>query len=167
MIEAAVVLAIVGVVTALSVPVGMKMIREAKRARMLVQLQTMSDDQLLFQRDRGTFYPEVEDSQDDVFVFERFLPETPFPLPGRESAIEGSPQRYAFYLLRLEPYYPEPIVFALANTGYGNDLDGDSFGDLWIKVGSAPAQVFMDDLTNTTHVIPWEGIEDFASDGTP
>lgn len=149
LIEILVVVAIVAIVAALAVPVAKRVLMKAERSKMLATLDAISDDQALYQRDHGTFYPAAPSFFGWSFVTRIYRPETPVPLEGQNLVIPGSPKRYAYYIYRFEPFYPEPLIYAYKHRVFGNDLDGDPYPDMWIKSGSGPAQCYYDDLTDT------------------
>ena len=153
LLETLTVVALVGIIGALAIPVSQKVIRQSQRARMLQNLRTISADQLLHQRDRGTYYPEGETPGN---VYQRYGADEPLPLEGSGDVLRVGTRHYTFYIVRMEPLLPEPVLLAHAMASDGNDLDGDAYPDMWMKIGSGQPQVVWDDLTDTHHPASWE-----------
>jgi len=148
-LELMVVVAIIGIIAALAVPSYRNIMFRAKRARMLHYLQMIGNDELLYQRDHGTYYPEGWSFWGWTYAFKLYEPGDTMVLEGQNIKLHPGTRLYWYYIYRFEPYYPEPIIYAYAATFLGNDPDGDSFPDLWIKVGSGQPQPYYDDRTNT------------------
>ncbi len=153
-LEVLIVMGIIFIISALSVPVYHSVIIKIRRTRMLSQLKMMTDDQALYQRDHGTFYPSGTKSGNTITAFEVYPPWEPMLLEGQSATLPAGTRHYTYYIYRNEPASPEPIIYAYAHHLWRNDLDGDVYPDLWIKIGSAPAQPYLDDLTDTMYHVP-------------
>ncbi len=152
-IELMVVVAIIGIITALAVPAFRTVMFKAKRARMLHYLQMIGDDEILYQRDHGTYYPEGFSFGRWTYAFKVYPPGAPMLLEGQNLTLKPGTRFYQYYIYRFEPFYTEPIIYAYGATFLGNDPDGDAYPDMWVKVGSGPPQPYYDDRTNTYHPV--------------
>lgn len=154
-LELLIVTGIIGLLTLLALPTYRTVMFKVQRTRMLAQLNTLMNDESLYQRDHGRYYPKTVQYGSWAFGWRVYPPDQPLLLEGQNVTLPGGSQQYAYFIYRFEPYFKQPLIYAYANRFYGNDLDGDLYPDLWVKVGHAPAQLYMDDLTNTTHPINW------------
>ncbi len=154
LIEILTVVAIIGIITVLAIPAYQSAMIRTKRSVMFTNLKTMSEDQQLYYSDTGHFYPAGWSWGRYSYSFKIIYPRTHFELQGSKRTLRQN-RRYVYYLYRFEPFYSEPIIYAYALKSYGNDLDGDSYPDLWIKVGSGQPQVYYDDLKNSRHSVVW------------
>jgi len=152
-LEVVIVSGIIGMLTLLSLPTFRTILFKVNRTRMQTQLATIMNDESLYHRDSGAFYPPTFPSGSIEYGLAIFRPEEEMLLPGQGQTMPAGSRHYAFLIYRLEPNFSEPLIYAYASQEYGNDLDGDSFPDVWVKVGSSPPQLYMDDLTNTVHTI--------------
>jgi type II secretory pathway pseudopilin PulG len=150
-----VVVAIIGIITILAIPASKYAMIKVKRSRMLYYLKVISEDELIYQRDTGTYYPAGTKVDGMTSAFKTYYPYEPMVLEGQDITLAAKSRHYVFYIYRFEPFFLEPIIYAYANAYYGNDLDGDPYPDVWIKVGSGPPQLYFDDLTNTKHPVGW------------
>ena len=153
LIEVMISLVILSVIAALAIPVAQRAVHQSHRGRMLHTLRTISDDQLMYQRDEGTYYPAGTQFGSWIYAFRVYPWDEPFTLPGQGKTLAPGSRKYTYYILRLEPFYPEPLIYAYAHQAFGNDLDGDPFPDMWIKVGSGPPQLYYDDFTDTRRTV--------------
>ncbi len=154
-VELFVVVALVAVITALAVPAYRSILFSVERTRMQGQMKMLMDDESLYERDHGTFYPGGTMMGSRSQAWEIFEPDKPMHLLGQNLTLPAGNRRYTFYIFRLTPDFPEPLILAYCHPFYDNDLDGDDWPDLWIKVGNSPPQLYADDLTNTLHTIEW------------
>jgi len=150
-LELMIVVALIGIISALAVPSYRNIMFRTKRARMFHYLKMLSDDELLYQRDHGTYYPAGFSFGRWTYAFKLYRPGDTMVLEGQNIKLRPGTRLYWYYIYRFEPYYPEPIYYAYAFSRLGNDPDGDSFPDLWIKVGSGPPQPYFDDKDNSYH----------------
>lgn len=154
LIEILTVVAIIGLITVMAIPAYQSAMIRTKRSVMLTNLRTISEDEQLFYSDKGSFYPKGWSFGPYTYSFTIIYPWTHFQLQGQNKTMQQN-RRYVYYIYRFEPFYSEPILYAYALKSYGNDLDGDPYPDLWIKVGSGQPQVYYDDLKNTRHQVVW------------
>ncbi len=151
LLELLVAVAIIGIISALAIPAYQHVKVKTLRSRMLRNLQMIMEDELLYQRDHGTFYPEGWSFGPYTYAFRMYRPSDPIPLKGQNMVLQPGTRHYVFYIYRFEPFYPEPIIYAYAHRYFANDIDGDPWPDLWIRIGSAAPQVYYDDLDNSYH----------------
>lgn len=154
-IEILVVVAVLGIITALAIPSFERARIKIRQNRMMTYLKMITEDQLLHYRDHGEFYPAGFSFGGFSYAFAFYPRSARMELEGQGKVLGPYSRHYAYYIYRFEPFYNEPLIYAYAHRSFGNDLDGDPFPDLWIKVGSAPPQVYYDDLTNTYHQVDW------------
>ncbi len=152
-LELMIVVALVGIISVLAIPTYKSIMFRTKRARMFNYLKMIGDDELLYQRDHGTYYPKGFSFGQWTFAFKVYRPGDTLVLEGQNIKLYPGTRSYWYYIYRFEPYYPEPIIYAYASTYLGNDPDGDSYPDLWVRVGSSPPQPYYDDKTNTRHSV--------------
>ncbi len=155
LLELLVVVAIIGLIAALAIPSLKTIMFRAKRSRMLHYLNMIGNDELLYQRDHGTFYPHGFSFGPWTFAFKIYRPGDDMLLQGEGIHLYPGTRSYVYYIYRFEPFYPEPIIYAIADRGWHNDLDGDAYPDVWIKIGSGPAQPYYDDRTNKRYTVHW------------
>ena len=153
-LELLIVVALIGIISAIAVPAVKRALFKTHRTRMLNTLKMISNDELLYQRDHGTFYPDGFSFGRYTYAFKIYRQGEPLELKGEGITLPPG-RRYVYYIYRFEPYYPEPIIYAYAHRVFGNDLDGDPYPDLWIKVGSGAPQVYFDDFDDTYHQVRW------------
>lgn len=152
-LEVVIVSGIIGMLALLTLPTYRTILFKVYRTRMQTQLAMIMNDESLYHRDEGSFYPPTFPLGSLQYGSILFRPEEVMPLPGQDQTMPAASRHYAFLIYRLEPTFSEPLIYAYASGEYGNDLDGDSFPDIWIKVGNSPPQLYMDDLTNTIHTV--------------
>ncbi len=153
-LEILIVSAIIGIIALLSIPTYRSIMQKTRRTRMVAQMRMISDDESLYERDHGSFYPTGVQQGENIYAFQIIAPGDPLVLPGQGTTLPAHSRYYTYYIYRLDPTYPEPIIYAYAHQSYGNDLDGDVFPDMWIKIGSGPPQIYMDDMTDTVYSVP-------------
>lgn len=152
-VEVVIVSGIIGMLALLALPTYRTILFKVHRTRMQAQLAAIMDDESLYHRDSGTFYPPTFPMGSFEYGLVAFLPDEAMPLLGQDQTMPAGNRHYAFLVYRLEPTFSEPLIYAYASQDYDNDLDGDSFPDVWVKIGHSPPQLYMDDLTNTVHTV--------------
>jgi prepilin-type N-terminal cleavage/methylation domain-containing protein len=153
LVEILVVVAILGVITALAVPAYQHVRVKLIRNRMLHHMNMIANDQMLYYRDNSTFYGESSFSFGAFsYVWAYYRWTEPIELKGQGITLDPGKKQYTFYVYWTS-FMPEPYIYAWAYNWEGNDLDGDPYMDYWIKVGSGPALVLYDDTDNSSH---WE-----------
>jgi prepilin-type N-terminal cleavage/methylation domain-containing protein len=155
LVELLAVVALIGIITVLAIPAQRHVMIKVKRNRMLHYMKMISDDEMIYQRDHGTFYPEGASLGGSIYAFKTYSPHEPMTLEGQGMTLAPKSRFYVYHIYRFEPFYPEPIIYAYALSSYHNDLDGDPYPDVWIKVGSGQPQLYFDDLTDTQHAVIW------------
>ncbi|MDQ7007796.1 MAG: hypothetical protein Q9Q40_11255 [Acidobacteriota bacterium] len=148
-VELFVVLALLALVSSLAVPAYRSAIFAVERARMQSQMKMLMNDESLYERDHGTFYPELPHFGSRALAWATFAHDEPMFLAGQNVTLPAGNRKYTFSVFRLESHFHEPIIFACAHPFLANDLDGDDWPDLWVKIGQGPAQLYIDDLTDT------------------
>jgi len=155
LIEILSIVAIIGIIAAMAIPAYQSAMIRTRRSVMFTNLKTLSDDEQLYYSDTGEYYPKGWHFGRYTYSFTIIHRWTHFELKGQNKEMPMN-RHYVFYLFRFEPFYPEPLIYAYALKSFGNDLDGDSYPDLWIKIGSGQAQVYYDDLKNAHSSIRWD-----------
>ncbi len=75
-------IAIIGIISALATPAHRHAMFKVERGRMLHTLQMISEDELLYQRDHGTYYPAWTSFGGFTFVLQIYRQSNPIPLVG-------------------------------------------------------------------------------------
>ncbi len=154
-IELLVVVAILGIISVLAVIATRYATLNLKRSRMLNYLKLISEDEIMYERDHRTYYPEGFSIGNSTYALKVYQPYETMLLEGQGIELGPRSRHYVYYIYRFEPFYPEPIIYAIAQQSSHNDLDGDPYPDLWIKIGSGQPQLYYDDLTDTYHPVRW------------
>jgi len=78
------VIAIIGIISALATPAHRHAMFKVERGRMLHTLQMISEDELLYQRDHGTYYPAGTSFGGFTLVLQIYRQSNPIPLEGQD-----------------------------------------------------------------------------------
>lgn len=141
-IELLVVVALIGMMTAIAVPAMKLAMAKARRLEPQRVMNLIYEDELQYNRDHGDFWPDAGRSRR---LGGRVRPK---PLPGSGKVLTGLKYLYRVYHLKDGSIR----IYAYANSKMrlsSYDIDGDPFPDVWLKVDGGPAQNYRNDLTNT------------------
>ena len=144
LLEILIVVALIGILAAISIPNVKRVLVKARMLEAPNMIDILYEDELIYNRDTGTFWPKKSGHHKLYGGNVR-----PRPLPGTGKTYRGLHYLYRIYHLR---HGKGVRIYAFANRRMRHcryDVDGDRFPDAWVKDDGGPIIHYRNDLTNT------------------